>query len=190
VGTALMTIGLYLLSRLDAETSMLVASLYMLVLGLGLGGVMQVLVLAVQNAVDYSDLGVATSGATLFRSIGSSLGVSTFGAIFSNRLAAHLPHYLPAAAAAAIPPGTRIRPVDLEQLPPAVHAGYVEAYVHSLQPVFLTAAAVGVAAFGLSWLLEERPLRKTVETAGVAESFAVPREPSSLGEIERALTVL
>jgi MFS family permease len=123
IGTALMTIGLYLLSRLDAETSMLVASLYMLVLGLGLGCVMQVLVLAIQNAVDYSDLGVATSGATLFRSIGSSLGVSAFGAIFSNRLAANLPHYLPAAAAAAIPPGTRIRPVELEQLPPAVHRG-------------------------------------------------------------------
>jgi MFS family permease len=190
VGTALTTVGLYLLSRLDAETSLIAASLYMLVLGLGLGCVMQVLILAVQNAVDYGDLGVATSGATMFRSIGSLLGVSAFGAIFSNRLAVNLPHYLPVAAAAAIPPGTRVSPADLERLPPAVHAGYVEAYVHSLQPVFLTAAAVAVAAFALSWLLEERPLRKTVETAGVAESFAVPRDSTSLREIERALTVL
>ena len=76
----------------------------MFVLGLGLGMVMQVLVLAVQNAVEYADLGVATSGATLFRSIGGSLGTAVLGAIFSNRLTNELKHVLPAGAAATPPP--------------------------------------------------------------------------------------
>src|SRR6476619_5056329 len=87
VGTALMVVGLLLLSRLDVTTSTLLADAYMLVLGLGLGFVMQVLVLAVQNAVSYENLGVATSTATLFRSMGGTIGVPIFGAIFSNQLA-------------------------------------------------------------------------------------------------------
>jgi Na+/melibiose symporter-like transporter len=85
-GTAVMTVGLYLLSTMDPTSSQIEIFGFMFVLGLGLGMVMQVLVLAVQNAVDYSDLGVATSGATLFRSIGGSLGTAVLGAIFSNRL--------------------------------------------------------------------------------------------------------
>ena len=84
VGTAVMVVGLYLLSLMDADTSVATASVYMFVLGLGLGLVMQVLVLAVQNAVPYSELGVATSGATLFRSIGGSFGASVLGAIFAS----------------------------------------------------------------------------------------------------------
>ena len=87
VGTALMTIGLLLLSRLGPDTSWLDASLYMFVFGMGLGSVMQVTVIATQNAVDYKDLGAATSGVTYFRSLGGSFGTTVFGAIFSNRLA-------------------------------------------------------------------------------------------------------
>ena len=90
VGTAVMVVGLYLLSLMDADTSVVTASAYMFVLGLGLGLVMQVLVLAVQNAVEYSQLGVATSGATLFRSIGGSFGASVLGAVFANQLAGNL----------------------------------------------------------------------------------------------------
>src|SRR5205823_14229796 len=90
VGTALMVLGLFLLSRMNEHTSVLVASLSMLVLGLGLGLVMQVLVIAVQNAVEYRNLGAATSGATFFRSIGGSFGTAVFGAILSNQLASHL----------------------------------------------------------------------------------------------------
>ena len=85
-GTAIAAIGMFLLSRLDAGTSVLYAGVAMFVMGLGLGLVMQVLVLAVQNAVDYAELGVATSGATLFRSMGGSLGTAVLGAIFTNRL--------------------------------------------------------------------------------------------------------
>ena len=97
VGTAVMVVGLYLLSLMDADTSVATASAYMFVLGLGLGLVMQVLVLAVQNAVEYSELGVATSGATLFRSIGGSFGASVLGAVFANQLAGNLASELRAA---------------------------------------------------------------------------------------------
>jgi MFS family permease len=98
IGTAVMTVGLGLLATLGVGTATWTACLYMLVLGTGLGFVMQVLVLAVQNAVDYRDLGVATSGTTLFRSIGGSVGVSLFGAIFTAALTANLAGRLPADA--------------------------------------------------------------------------------------------
>ena len=101
VGTAVMVVGLYLLSLMNADTSVATASAYMFVLGLGLGLVMQVLVLAVQNAVEYSQLGVATSGATLFRSVGGSFGASVLGAVFANQLAGNLARDLPGAAGGA-----------------------------------------------------------------------------------------
>ena len=96
-GTALAAVALYLLSTLEPGTPTWVAGLYMLLLGLGLGLVMQVLVLAAQNAVDYRLLGVATSGATLFEQVGGSIGVSVFGAIFANRLGVELADRLPPA---------------------------------------------------------------------------------------------
>ena len=87
IGTALMTLGLFLLSRLGIHSSFWIVSLYLFVLGVGIGASLQVLIIAVQNAVDYKDLGAATSGATFFRSIGGSFGTSVFGAIFSGVLA-------------------------------------------------------------------------------------------------------
>ncbi len=117
IGTAVIAVGMLLLSRLGVGTSIWTAALDMLILGLGLGMVMQVLVLAVQNAVDYTNLGVATSGSTMFRSIGGSIGVSLFGAIFSNRLhtelaqrltpSVHLPSTTSPAAVRALPPPVR-----------------------------------------------------------------------------------
>jgi MFS family permease len=94
-GTAIAAVAIFLLSRLAVSTPIWLGALYMLVLGLGLGMVMQVLVLAAQNAVPYEMLGVATSGATLFRQIGGAIGVSIFGAIFANRLSAELAARLP-----------------------------------------------------------------------------------------------
>src|SRR3954454_2822370 len=103
VGTTLMVVGMLLLSRLGVGSSTLAADAYMLVLGLGLGFVMQVLVLAVQNAVEYAQLGVATSTATLFRSVGGTIGVPIFGAIFANRLASGLAARLPSDVAGRLP---------------------------------------------------------------------------------------
>ena len=141
-------------------------------MGLGLGLVMQVLVLAVQNAVDYSELGVATSGATLFRSMGGSLGTAVLGAIFTARLtdelagspAARVRGRLDRTQRAAAP----ARPRSATATPARSR--------DSLSTVFLVAAAIVAVAFLLSWLIEERPLRQTVETAGVGEAFAVADE--------------
>ncbi len=156
VGTAVATVGLYLLSRLGVETSTGVAAASMLILGLGLGMVMQVLVLAAQNAVDYRLLGVATSGATLFRQVGGSIGVSTFGAIFTNRLGHELAQRLPAGVHAP----SHASPALVRHLPPAIHALYVEAVAVALHPVFLTAAAIMAVAFALAWRLHDVPLRE------------------------------
>jgi hypothetical protein len=165
--------------------------MYMFVLGVGLGCVMQVLVLIVQNAVPYSELGVATSGATFFRSIGGSFGTAIFGAIFSNVLVGNLVRHL---HGAKLPSGlstSSVTPAILDKLPPAVHHGLAAAYAQSIQTVFIIAAPIGLIAFLASWLIPVMELRRAVgpgagshkepkETAtGVAPSAPVvgPLEP-------------
>ena len=188
VGTALMAVGMVLLSRLTAGTSMPLADLYMFVVGLGLGFVMQVLILAVQNAVDYRDLGVATASATLFRSMGGTIGVPIFGAIFTNQLASNLAHKLPPGVAGQIP--SRLGPESLAKLPAAVREAYVNAYASSLHPVFELAALLALTAFAFTWFLQEQPLRQTVAEQTIGDSFASPRNPGSLDELEERLGTL
>jgi EmrB/QacA subfamily drug resistance transporter len=163
-GTAIMTIAVYLLSRLAVHTPMWKTIAAMVILGLGLGMVMQVLVLAAQNAVDYRQLGVATAGSTMFRQIGGSLGVSAFGAIFANRLGSEL--------AKRLPTGTKLpttaTPEAVKHLPARIHTPYIHAVAAALQPVFLTATGIALLAFLLSWLLREQPLRTTTATPGPA----------------------
>ncbi|MGE5690409.1 MAG: MDR family MFS transporter [Pseudomonadota bacterium] len=185
-GTAVMTIALLLLSRLQADTTTWRASLDMLVLGLGLGMVMQVLVLAVQNAVDHTQLGVATSGSTLFRSIGGSIGVALFGTIFASRLGVELAARLPASA--RVPAATD--PAAVERLPPGLRSAYEDAFAAALEPVFLTAAAISVVAFALTWLLREVPLQRTVAAGGQGETFAPAWDDDAFREVERQLTAV
>src|SRR4051794_37399878 len=158
IGTAGVVIGFLLLSTMDTKTGGLRAALDLLVLGLGLGCVMQVLVLAVQNAVDYTDLGVATSGATMFRSIGGAIGTATFGAIFSHQLSASLASSAGSRGEALAATGGRLSPTQLHSLAPPVRDAYLTAFTDSLSTVFLVAAAVAALAFALSWLLPERTL--------------------------------
>jgi DNA-binding MarR family transcriptional regulator len=164
------------------------------VLGLGLGFVMQVLVLAVQNAVEYRELGVATSGATLFRSMGGAIGVPIFGAIFANQLDGNL--------AAAFPGGVGAgdgsfqgSPAEIGKLPPAIHQPFITAYADSLGVVFLIAAVVALVAFALTWFLREVPLRQSIsdmhiDEAFLANLFAAPRDENSLSELEQKLGLL
>jgi EmrB/QacA subfamily drug resistance transporter len=190
-GTAVMTLGLLLLSRLDASTSSIAADLYLLVLGLGLGMVMQVLVLAVQNAIDYSVLGAATSGVTLARGIGGSIGAAVFGTIFSSRLRAQLHNAIGGVLGAQVAGGARLTGAQVESLPEKARLAYENAYVHALQPVFLVAAGVAAVGFLLSLRLRERPLRATASTSqGIDDALAAPTSPSSLAELDRALGVL
>ncbi|HTU15298.1 MAG TPA: MFS transporter [Solirubrobacterales bacterium] len=189
LGTGIACFGLYLLSGIDSSIGAGTMALYMAILGFGLGLVMQVLVLAVQNAVSYSELGVATSGATLFRSIGGSMGTAVLGAIFANRLATELAAKLPAGAPSNAGGGS-IDPEQIKHLPAMVRDGYIDAFTSSLTTVFLAASGVVAFAFLLAWLIPERPLRKTVETAGIGEAFASPRSSRSLDEAVRELTVM
>src|SRR4051812_3375835 len=186
-GTAVGVLGLLLLARLDASTSTALAALYMLILGLGLGMVMQVLVLAVQNSVAYEQLGVATSGATLFRSIGGSLGTAILGAVFSNRLADALAGPRPSGAAAGL---GGLDPSAIERLPAAVRDAYLSGFTDAIDLVFLVAAGIMIVAFVLAWLIPERPLRTTVRTAGLQQAFAAPEDTDSVREVARELSVL
>jgi EmrB/QacA subfamily drug resistance transporter len=185
-GTGIMTVAVFLLSRLEVSTPTWVAAACMVVLGLGLGMVMQVLVLAVQNAVDYRFLGVATSGTTLFRQVGGSIGVSAFGAIFANRLGDELSARLPPAA--HVP--TVANPAVIRHLPPALHTAFIEAFAASLQPVFLAASGVALVSFVLTWWLRDVPLRSTSRADGLGEAFASPRGADSDRELERIATLL
>jgi EmrB/QacA subfamily drug resistance transporter len=192
-GTALMVVGLLLLSTMDAHTSRIMSSLYMFVLGLGLGMVMQVLVLVVQNAVDYKDLGVAPSGATLFRSIGGSVGTAVLGSIFSNRLSAELSSSLPASARGSLGAGGSVTldTAKLARLPAPIHTIFLTAFTNALNTVFTVAAAIAAFAFVLTWFLEQRPLRESVTAStGIGETFAAPKDTDPLAEASRALTVI
>ena len=162
-GTGLMTIGLYLLSRLEPDSSQRALWLAMIVLGVGFGLALHVLVLAVQNAVIRRDLGVATSTATFFRAIGGSLGVALFGAIFANRLQ----HWLAQSPTTSGLVGERGAgavlgtPEEALALPEGLHEAVVEAYALALQDVFVWAVPFALLAFGITLLSRELPLDDT-----------------------------
>lgn len=173
-GCGIMTVGLYLLSQLTSTTGGLEQAIDLIILGIGLGAVMQVLVLVVQNAVPYSELGVATSGATFFRSIGGSFGAAIFGAIFTNVLAGKLANSL---KGVHLPPGltsSSVTPAALAHLSsPARHA-FVSTYASSIREVFLLAVPVGALSFVVIWLLPHVDLRGRVQEEGAEGQAAGP----------------
>ena len=177
-GTAILVGGMYLLSLLGVGTAPWLASLYMLVVGVGIGLVMQVLVLVVQNDVRPQEIGVATSTATFFRSVGGSFGVAIFGTIFASRLAGELSH-LPRSVTDRLGSGVHLNPEQAKHLPPPIHSAFLHAFAHSLNGVFLWGMAIAVIPFGLSWLLKEVPLRTTLgqTTEPVVEQATAPAAP-------------
>ncbi|MFJ7627103.1 DHA2 family efflux MFS transporter permease subunit [Streptomyces sp. NPDC097595] len=192
-GTGITAIGLLLLHRLTVSSGTWEMSVYFFVFGAGLGLVMQVLVLVVQNAVSYRDLGVATSGATFFRSIGASFGVAIFGTIFTNRLTDKLGAALDGRP---LPPSVdadslAADPRAIGQLPDALRGPVLQAYSTSITDVFLYAAPVVLVAFLFAWLLKEDKLRGSVTAPDPSETLASnPVERSSYDECARALSVL
>ncbi|NGO70376.1 MFS transporter [Streptomyces boncukensis] len=193
LGTAVTTVGLLLLHRMDPASSVAEMSLYFAVFGLGLGLVLQVLVLVAQNAVDYADLGVATSGVTFFRAIGASVGVAVFGAVFASRLGDELADAL---RGRPVPPGVtadslRHDPHAVAELPPATRRGVLDAYSSAITDVFVYAAPLAFVAFLLAWLLREQPLRRSVQVPDESETIAPnPVQRSSAEEVSRALSLL
>jgi EmrB/QacA subfamily drug resistance transporter len=165
-GTAFLVAGMFLLSRLGLGTAPWLASVYMLIVGIGIGLVMQVLIVVVQNDARPQEIGVATSTATFFRSVGGSFGVAIFGTIFATRLSGRLAH-LPRSVTDRLGSGVHLSPEQARHLPPAIHTDFLQAFAHALHGVFLFGMGLAIVPFLLSWLLKEVPLRTTL--APVAE---------------------
>jgi len=192
VGTGLMTVGLYLMSLIGVHTGAWSAAASMAVFGFGLGLILQVLTVAVQNAVPYAELGTATSGVTFFRSIGGSFGAAVFGAVFANLL---LGNVLRALHLHRAPTGLSLSgddPGSIHRLPAAVQAGVVDGIAHTIQTMFLLGVPIAFVAFLLSWTLPEVPLRKAIRDSEPAENLGLPSPRNSLDEVqlilERAVT--
>ncbi|MGA8017202.1 MAG: MFS transporter, partial [Candidatus Dormiibacterota bacterium] len=189
LGTSVMTVGLFLLSTMGASTPAPVTAAYMVIVGLGIGGVMQVLVLLAQNSVSQKDLGTATSTATFFRSMGGSIGLPIFGAIFSNLLAGNLARVaLPTSVRAGLAGGAgNASPQALAALPAPIHSAVVHAFAQSIGPVFLAGVPIAVIALILVWKLPQVPLRTRnaaplegiEENLGFAGTTAGQPEPQS-----------
>ena len=180
-GTALLTVGLGALAAFGTglHSSYWQTTIGMALIGAGLGLTMQVFVLSVQNAVDHRDLGVATSAATFFRSIGGSIGVAVFGAIFANRLAASL-HTTGAQLGSLNGNAAHLTPAQLKLMRaqhPVLFDHFIHAFNHALHVVFVAAVPFGALALLLALLLREVPLRRTTgRGAGMdaADSQAMP----------------
>ncbi|MCU4745299.1 MDR family MFS transporter [Streptomyces sp. G-5] len=193
IGTAVTALGLILLHNLSPSSGTWETSLYFLVFGMGIGGVLQVMVLAVQNAVGYENLGVGTAGVTFFRSIGAAFGVAVFGTIFTRLLGDKLSADL---RGVAPPPGvsrdTLLHdPRGIALLPDGLRVNVLHSYSSAITSVFLYAVPVMAIGFVLAWLLREEPLRRSVQAPDAAQT--VPPTPvvrSSHDECLRALSKL
>jgi EmrB/QacA subfamily drug resistance transporter len=185
-GTAIMAVAFVLLSRMDAATPTWQQSLYLFVLGTGIGMCMQVLILVVQNTSSFADLGVATSGVTFFRTIGSSFGAAIFGSLFANFLASRIG---PALAASGAPPRAAQSPQALHALSPQMAAPIIDAYAGSLDRVFLCAVPVAVVGFVVSLFLKEVRLleMETASATDLGEGFGMPGTESSDKILELAV---
>ena len=171
------------LSRLDQHSTTLETSGAMLVLGVGIGLSMQVLTIIVQNTVEYRDLGVATSGVTFFRTMGSSFGAAVFGTIYANQLA---PNLAKAVAATGTDPTQVTTPAAVHALPPAQHAAVVAAYADSLQTVFASAIPVAVIAFLVALFLKQVPMRGLTQpgASDLGPGFAIPDQRTAQEQLE------
>jgi EmrB/QacA subfamily drug resistance transporter len=193
LGTAVTALGLLALHTLGPDSGTVRMGLSFALFGLGLGLVLQVLVLAVQNAVGYRDLGVATSGATFFRSIGAAFGVAVFGTIFTRLLTENLSEAL---AGRPLPGGVTEEgllhdPRAVAQLPAGERVAVLGGYSDAITDVFLYAVPVVLVAHALAWLLREDPLRASVQAPEASETVAPnPVERSSHDECARALSRL
>jgi EmrB/QacA subfamily drug resistance transporter len=190
IGCLVMAGGLYLLSLMGADTSRWLQSLYMFVLGLGIGLSMQVLTIVVQNTVEYADLGTATSAVTFFRTLGGSFGAAVFGTIYANQLAPKLTAGIATAVrAGGVNPtvliGAARNPRSLHSLPAATARPIVDAYANSLHTVFLWSVAVALLGFVVALFLKQVPLRGSARATStdMGDGFASP----STGDRDRLL---
>jgi EmrB/QacA subfamily drug resistance transporter len=185
LGGAVSALGMFLLSTMDASTSLVRSSLYLFVLGLGLGLSMQVLTIVVQNTVPYHDLGVATSGVTFLRTLGSSFGVALFGTVYSNSLSERLLR-----VPAGLDPRLLQSPKGVHSLPSPIKQLAVDGYAGALQNVFLAAVPVGLLAMLVALFLKQVPLRDSARAAAtdLGEGFSVPEGDNRVDLLKRAIS--
>jgi len=190
LGSLIIAVGMFLLSRLGADTPYWQLAVAMLVLGTGIGMSMQILTIVVQSTVPYHDLGVGTSGVTFFRTLGSSFGAAVFGAVYANVLGDRLPAAV--AASPGVDPAAVSSPQALHAYPAAQIAPIVEAYAHATHVVFLAAIPVGLVAFVAALFLQQVPLRGTArETApDVGEGFGVPEAADADEQLQAVIARL
>ncbi|MFC8343712.1 MFS transporter [Streptomyces sp. NPDC057280] len=183
LGGALSVLGMWLLSRLEADTPRLHYSLWMAVLGAGIGMVMPVLILAVQNSVRPADLGTATSANNYFRQIGGSVGAAIFGTLFADRLADALAERLPPTA--GLPDAESITPQLVHALPPRLRDAYIQAYADAMPRIFLYLVPVLVLGLLTAFFLKEKPLvsHNAAETEPAPLNTPIPqaRSPYAAG---------
>lgn len=194
-GSLVMGAGLYLMSLMGPSSGVWLESLYMFVLGTGIGLSMQVLTIAVQNTVDYADLGTATSGVTFFRTLGSSFGTAVFGTIYANSLAPNLKDGIAAAVrtTSAVPPAVITKaassPEGLHRLPAATRAPIVHAYAETIQTVFLWTVPVAAVGFVVALFLKQVQLRDSARmgSTDMGEGFASPHGANSQRLLEASV---
>ncbi|WP_225635547.1 MDR family MFS transporter [Streptomyces solaniscabiei] len=194
VGTLVMGVGLYLMSLMGPSTGAGPESLYMFVLGTGIGLSMQVLTIAVQNTVDYADLGTATSGVTFFRTLGSSFGTAVFGTIYANALGPNLRDGIAdAARTGAADPAVIGRaatsPAGVHGLPPEAAAPVIGAYADTIQTVFLWTVPVAALGLVVALFLKQVQLRDSARAGStdMGEGFASPHDASSRRALEASV---
>ncbi|MFI1836159.1 MFS transporter [Streptomyces olivaceoviridis] len=185
LGCAVATVGMWLLSRLQTDTPRLHYSVWMAVLGAGIGLVMPVLVLAVQNSVRPADLGTATSANNYFRQIGGSVGAAVFGTLFADRLTSSLREELPPRAGSGLPAADSITPQLVHALPPALRDAYIRAYADAMPRIFLYLVPVVALGLLIAFFLKEKPLvsHNTAETEPQTVTASIPgaRAPYAAG---------
>lgn len=172
IGTAVTAFGLWLFSHITLATTQLALSLWMIVLGVGIGLYMQVMTLAVQNSVDRKDMGAATSTVVFFRSMGASFGTAIFGALLTARLTHYLLVYLPTSAASHVnTKSLQQSTAGLHRLPPSIVHDVLESFAHSFHDVFLLTVPFAAVTFLVSFLLRESPLKTSTKEKAEGESF-------------------
>ncbi|MFG3104042.1 MDR family MFS transporter [Streptomyces sp. NPDC048182] len=193
-GTLVMGLGLYLMSLMGPDTGAALESLYMFVLGTGIGLSMQVLTIAVQNTVDYSDLGTATSGVTFFRTLGSSFGTAVFGTIYTNALGPNLRDGIAAAARTgtadpAVISGAATNPEGVHRLPARAAAPVIGAYADTIQTVFLWTVPVAALGFVIALFLKQVRLRDSARrgSTDLGDGFGSPQDANRQRAVEAAV---
>jgi EmrB/QacA subfamily drug resistance transporter len=170
-GTAVISFAFFLFSHIAVDTSRLVLGIWMAILGIGIGSVMPVLTLAVQNTIDRKDLGTATSSVIFFRSIGSSLGAAVFGAILTSRLTHHILENVQGSAGLKAAASLKDSAANIQHLPPNVIAEVLSAFARSFHDVFLFGLPFAILAFFVSLLLKETPLRESTRQEAEGEGL-------------------